>query len=154
MWLFPICPQKFVHLEGVNLSRANLERANLEWAHLRKANLFMGANLEWADLRDTFLFGANLREANLERAIIRFAILLRTKCCLASVDGGTLITGCKINDKTDFTGVGLSGTRVDPELHTRLLRNIRKMQWEEWYAKKKILTFFKQFLDQVYVYRQ
>ncbi|HJJ98788.1 MAG TPA: hypothetical protein O0X23_01060 [Methanocorpusculum sp.] len=48
-----------------------------------------------------------------------------------------MITDCEINEETDFTGVGLSGSRVDPKLRTQFLRNIRKIQWEKWYAKKK-----------------
>ncbi|HJJ99121.1 MAG TPA: hypothetical protein O0X23_02775 [Methanocorpusculum sp.] len=50
-----------------------------------------------------------------------------------------MIANCKIDDTTNFTGVRLSGSRVDPELHERLLRNIRKIQWEKWYAEKKIV---------------
>jgi len=145
------------NLSKANLSKADLSKANLKWtnlsrayfganlegADLRKARLYFGANLEGADLEGANLEGADLREANLEGAIISNAKLLGTDCSRAVVNGQTMITNCEIDGKTDFTGVGLSGTRVDPELRTRLLRNIRKKQWENWYAEKQILTFFK-----------
>lgn len=93
------------------------------------------------DLSGANLSGADLSGAYLEGTKFRNTTLFGTTCYLASVDGRTVITKCAIDGSTDFTGVGLSGSRVDPKLHSCLLRNIRKIWWEDWYAEKKTLRY-------------
>ena len=66
------------------------------------------------------------------------------------MDGSTLIVGDPdkiIDDATDCTGVGLSEARIDPKLRTRLDRNIRKKQWEEWYVKPRVYPFMEYLSD-------
>ena len=87
-------------------------------AHLNGVN-FLCAHLE----------GANFLWADLKGATLKYAI----------VNGETLFNKNIIDDKTDFTGTSLSSARIDPELRTRLERNIRQIRWEEWYNDNKML---------------
>jgi hypothetical protein len=132
-------------LEGANLKEANLQGAYLEEAYLKEANL-QGAHLERAYLEGAYLEGANLQGAQMAMAQMEGALLLEAHLqgadfIFAQVDSTTFITGDPkkiIDDDTDFTGVGLSAARIDPKLRTRLERNIRKKQWEEWYVKPRV----------------
>ena len=113
-------------LWGVNLQGAKLRGAKLQRAQLWKANLqevdLMGANLQGAELMGANLQGADLIDANLQS----------TKLKLSHVDGTTMISDCKFDKNTDFTGVGLDSATIDPELKTAFKDNIRRKKWQEW----------------------
>jgi len=115
------------HLEGAGFWGGDLKMANFFDAHLEGAR-FPGAHLEGVYFSEAHLEGTNFDEAHLEGAKIIYTV----------VDGETLFTNNSIDDKTNFTGTGLSATRIDPNLRTRLERNIREMQWRKWYNKPKI----------------
>ena len=86
----------------------------------------------------------DLSNTGLEGVTIENTLIKGTNFRFARVDGSTLITGDPdkiIDDDTDFTGVGLSETRIDPKLRTRLERNIRKKQWEKRYVKPRVYPF-------------
>ena len=144
----------FVNLEGAMLWTANLEgadlwTANLQGAHLDKADLkgadLRGADLERADLRGADLERAKLMEANLKGAHLWTANLEGADLDKANLEG-TIFHSAIVNSKTyiwkvyfdkdtDFTGVGLDNSRIDPRLKASLKTIIRTKQWEEWYTK-------------------
>jgi hypothetical protein len=114
------------HLEGAYIGEAHLERANLSFTHMEDASFF-NAHLEDADLSDTHIEDAYLFQAHLEG----------TNFALAILNDKTLIWNCTVDRNTDFRGVGLGNVRIDPGTRALLEYNIRRMNWEEWYQKKK-----------------
>ena len=127
------------NLGNAHLKGANFACANLSGAHLMEANL-LGVNFDMANLQGAFIQGANLQDAhlvgaNLQGAIIRDANLKGANFEIVVVDGGTLIWNCKVNQNTNFSGVGLDNIRIDPATKQLLEYNIRRMNWEEWYKE-------------------
>jgi hypothetical protein len=47
-----------------------------------------------------------------------------------------------IDDKTNFSGTPISAARIEPELRTKLEKNIRHIHWDKWYEKPKFYPFF------------
>ncbi|MBP8785343.1 MAG: pentapeptide repeat-containing protein [Synergistaceae bacterium] len=135
------------HLEGAGFGLAHLECANFHSAHLERA-VFFKVYLYGAYFKVAFLEDATFMEADLTGANFVFAHLEGTKFSevyldgadfsYAIVNGKTFIVSCTIDDKTNFTGVGLSSVRVGPRIKCRLENNIRRMQWEKWYAENSI----------------
>ncbi len=68
----------------------------------------------------TIFYFSNLHSANFQTAL---------------VNGATSFWGSKVNQKTNFLGVGLDITRIEPATKQLLEYNIRRMNWEEWYKK-------------------
>ena len=143
-----------VDLRGANMMESDLDQANLQGADLRGAKItwdilksaknltstkfpeitISNSDMSNRDFSGVSLIGVSIQNTNLKGAVFR----------MAHVDNSTLITGDPdkiIDDNTDFTGVGLSEARIDPKLRTRLERNIRKKQWEEWYVKPRVYPF-------------
>lgn len=131
------------HLEGANFWQARMRGAKLWRAHMQKAAL-LHADLEGASLRETDLQRADLSNANLQGAELAHARLQGAKLNnarlqgtdfqYALVDGATRIADCEVDRDTDFTGVGLDGSRVEPGLSQLLKYNIRRKRWREWYG--------------------
>lgn len=144
-------------LKGVNLQNLRLEKANFSESDLTNASLcnsiftqsnFSKSNLSYTFLRKANLGGANLSDANLSNAdfegailsgaILNGANLNGTNLChvdadYSIVDGLTLLRNCKIDSRSNFTGVGLDAARIDGDLKARLNRNIRRSYWEQKY---------------------
>jgi len=118
------------HLEGAHFSEAHLEGAYFQKAHLKGA-YFGEAHLEGAYFRGAHIGGADFRWAHIEGAHFIYAV----------VDGENLFTKNYIDEKTDFTGTALSAIRIDPVLRTKLERNVREIQWKDWYMKPKFYPF-------------
>ena len=123
------------YLEDAELSESHLENADLMEAHLKNA-LLVGAHLENALLCEAHLEDAILWDASLRRTNFYFAKLQGADFSRAIVDGETLIWNCKIDNKTNFKGVGLDSARIEPETKQLLEYNIRRMNWEQWYKGK------------------
>ncbi len=132
------------NLKGAHLMRANLEvatliGANLEDAYLWEANLkgayLAGANLESAFLAEANLENAYLQRANLKGADLGEANLKGANFLFTVVDGSTRIIPRKFDRFTNFTGVGLNNTCVDPGTKQLLEYNIRRWRWKQWYDK-------------------
>ena len=139
------------YLEGADFTLAHLDSANFMRAHLREsqfllANLyaaqFMAGHLEGANFEDAYLKCSDFREAHLEGAFFVGARLEGADFSYSLVDGKTLIFDCTIDDKTNFTGVGLSSARIEPRIKCRLEKNIRRMQWEKWYKEHRFAQWF------------
>ncbi|MFC1582572.1 pentapeptide repeat-containing protein, partial [Planctomycetota bacterium] len=131
-------------LRGVNLQGANMARSKLPGIVLVKANLrgaeLLGADLNGAvlanaDLRDSNLHAANLNDVNLTGADMR-----NTNFRFVKANSNTLINTSFVNRGTDFTGVALGGTRVEPGLRQLLEYNIRRNSWGEWYSRHPVLS--------------
>ncbi len=129
------------NLEGARLRRANLKGAKFDGANLKGA-ILTEANLKGAKLIKANLEGARLWRANLEGAGFDGANLEGAELRYAVVNGGTLITDCKIDRETDFTGVGLSAARVDPGLKQLLEYNIRRKLWGRYIADHLVSGWF------------
>jgi len=123
-------PNEEIWLEGAEFRRANLQGADLIDAKLQGAKLGF-ANLEGANLYDAKLQGAELSFANLQGAEFRGAIL----------NGDTSFLACEIDEDTDFRHTGLENVRIKSGTKILLKYNVRRMNWEEWYAEHKILRW-------------
>ena len=129
------------HLEEAHLLGAHLEGADLGGAHLEGADLYV-ARLEGANLKRANLEGANLIKAHLEGASLQWAVLRGTRACYACVDGKTLLADCHVDDRTDFTCVGLASAQMSPGLRETLEYNIRRKAWQRWYGEGNWLARF------------
>ena len=135
-------PDVEIWLEGAKFTEAHLAKADLIKAHLAGAE-FLGTHLEEAVLSGACLEGAELQSAHLEKAQLPLtqleganmlgAYIEKAVFIGAMVDAKTLILKCRIDEKTDFTLVGLDNARVEPSLLTRLKTNIRRIAWEKYY---------------------
>ena len=148
------------HLEGASLVSAYLEGANLAFAHVGRALLWHAhlegaalglAHLKGADLRGAYLEGAvlagadlkgaNLWGVHLEGADLTGATMRAARFNMVSVDGGTTLTGCKIDRDTLFTGAALDNARVEPGLKQLLEYNVRRHRWIEWCRAHRVLRW-------------
>jgi len=108
--------------------------------HLKGAH-FNHSNIKYARLMNADLQGVRFRFAHLEGADISEANLIGAKCQRAKVNGSTSFWECKVNrycknnEFTDFSGVALDDTSIDPGTKQLLEYNIRRKNWEEWYKK-------------------
>jgi uncharacterized protein YjbI with pentapeptide repeats len=155
------------YLNGADLRGANLRNADLAGAHLRNANLrraslqsaflygadLKGADISFADMEGAIftkalmensdVIGAKLQYAKLDNANLRGAHfsscnLIGATFKASIVDGGTYFDGCTIDRQTNFTMVGLSLIRINPELKDELEGNVRQIRWEAWYRKRRL----------------
>ena len=112
-------------MEGADFQEANLQRtwlcdANLKRCHLYRANLkdanIQGARLQGANMIEACLLGANVRYAFLKAANLHHAFLQGADFSYAIVDGETLLDTDKIDQNTNFAGVGLASARAGQRL--------------------------------------
>ncbi len=130
---------KGAYLGNSDLRDAGLVGARLEGAHLWGANL-TGAHLNMADLSGAYLWGTNLTDARLGDAHLAGASFNNAHLAgagfqTATVDGATLFWHCKVDQRTDFGGVGLDLMRIEPGTKQLLEYNIRRVNWEKWYRQ-------------------
>ena len=104
------------NVAGVNFDRADLSRA-----------VFHAANLTHATLKHANLNGITLTESQLHGTVFNAAI----------VNGRTLIWDCAVDLTTDFTGVGISEARIEPQLRSRFETNIRRIWWLRYIETRK-----------------
>ena len=130
---------KGAYLGNSDLRDAGLVGARLEGAHLWGANL-TGAHLNMANLSGAYLWGTNLTDARLGDAHLAGASFNNAHLAgagfqTATVDGATLFWHCKVDQRTDFGGVGLDLMRIEPGTKQLLEYNIRRVNWEKWYRQ-------------------
>lgn len=132
------------HLKGAYLGNSDLRDAGLVGAHLEGAHLWganlTGAHLNMANLSGAYLWGTNLTDARLGDAHLagtsfNNAHLAGAGFQTATVDGATLFWHCKVDQRTDFGGVGLDLMRIEPGTKQLLEYNIRRVNWEKWYRQ-------------------
>jgi hypothetical protein len=133
-----------VNLSGADLTGADFQGAVLCGSNFKEADL-TGANLKGARLNTVNLIRASLEDAKLNGAILTGARLNGTsfngshiegaKVHFAQVDSETYIVDCTFDKETDFTGTGLDSAGIDPGIKAALKDNIRRIQWQKWFAK-------------------
>ncbi len=133
------------NLEYANLSLANLDNCDLRFSNLHKASLHQ-SSLNNTNISYSNLEKASLNDANLNRCILRYSNLKGTELIKTSIegsnfeaaitDGETIIWGCYYDRFTDFTGVGLTGCRIEPLLVSSFQCNIRRLWWASWFKEK------------------
>jgi uncharacterized protein YjbI with pentapeptide repeats len=146
--------------EGAELCEVNLEEASLCLANLKNTNL-SESHLEGAELSDTKLKGAKLNSAHLEGvkfygthlqgaklvgtclkgADFHSADIRGTDFSCSIVDSETKMFWCKIDKETDFRDVAIDNIQTESGTKQLLKYNIRRMNWENWYKKHKILRW-------------
>jgi len=94
-----------------------------------KKREYYNAHLKNATLAETWLHNTTIEMAHLEGTGFQKAM----------VDGGTAIWRCYVDRHTDFNGVGLGNARIDPATKQLLDYNLRRMNWEQWCAKHRVL---------------
>jgi uncharacterized protein YjbI with pentapeptide repeats len=126
--------------------KTNFTRAVLCYAKLEKSVL-PKASFEHAILKNVKAEGAIWNEANLSccdlsAAELKSVDLRDVSAQYAIVDGATLIdAGCDIGRGTDFSGTGLQGIRIPPELLSELEYNIRRVNWQRYYKRHPFMGF-------------
>jgi hypothetical protein len=98
-----------------------------------------GIHCEWACLKGANLSRANLKKAKFNRAIVDDSTIIAGVTLIKESDQIAKNVDEMIDDETDFSGVALSTARIDPDIRTRLDRNIRNKHWEEWYSQHRVL---------------
>ncbi|PKL04701.1 MAG: hypothetical protein CVV54_04260 [Synergistetes bacterium HGW-Synergistetes-1] len=142
---------KDTSFNGANLKNANLDGANLKEANLWQTNL-QNANLQFTDFTDATLWMVNIENANLKDAVLKGTFMCGemvlkdikdTKTNLkganftgTTVNGETMIRCCTIDEKTNFTMVGLDSAKVEPSLLAALKTNIRRIAWNNYYKEQ------------------
>ncbi len=91
----------------------------------------LGANLNKAILWYADLKGTNLSHALLEKTDFKWALL----------DGSTTLRKCVIDEFTDFRETSLNSAIIDNARKQLLEKNIRRMNWEEWYKEHSCLKW-------------
>lgn len=137
--------------KGASLFGANLENAEAKTNGIIENDKELTIDFSGACLRAANLSNINLWKVNLEKAILWYSVLEGTaitgddkglKANLngadftgAIVNGKTIIQACNIDEKTNFSTVGLDSARIEPELLTALKTNIRHIRWEKYFKK-------------------
>nr|WP_319492932.1 pentapeptide repeat-containing protein [uncultured Desulfobacter sp.] len=116
----------FAKLMYTDFHEADATQSNFDRADLTRA-VFHAANLTKSTLKHANLKGITLTESQLHGTVFNAAI----------VNGRTLIWDCAVDLTTDFTGVGISEARVEPQLRSRFETNIRRIWWLRYIEKRK-----------------
>lgn len=95
-----------------NFNYTEMPNAVLEWVNLRNSS-FRNSNLSNSRLTNCDLSGAEFFETN----------ILGADFTLSIVDGRTLLNNVKVNNKTNFAGVGLNLCRIYPPTIQRDIEN-------------------------------
>lgn len=126
-------------MEGANLSGADLSYSNLRKADLTRVKASFASFVN-SDLYGVKLLEANLEFANLSRSDLRSVNLANStlrgaNISRAVIDGNTVLLDCDVDKNTDFTESGINNAIVSPKTVTALQNNMRRISWEDWYAK-------------------
>ena len=121
---------------GVDFTFAQLKHSDFHEANVAQAN-FDRADLSFAVFHAADLTKCTLKHANLKATILTESLLYGTNFNAAIVNGSTLIWDCAVDLTTDFTGVGISEARVEPQLSSRFETNIRRIWWLRYIETRK-----------------
>ncbi len=137
-------------LQGADLSGANmtgcdflyarLDHANLAGTRLVRAGLF-AACLQHVEIHSTSLKDAELWIADLRNVEFGNTDLRGADLRYAKANSETLLTNCKVDKRTDVTGLPLDAVRCEPGLKQLLECNIRRKAWEVWYSNHRLLRW-------------
>lgn len=135
-----------VHFEQTN----NGLQTVLKYANFKNVLILLNTTFKKADISSADFTNAELLEVNFEGAILRNAILEGTAIFAdkvktnikgadftgATVNAKTVITNCDIDEKTNFTMIGLDSAQIEPSLLSALKTNIRRIEWNKYYDEQ------------------
>lgn len=122
--------------KGVDFTFAKLMHTDFHEADVTEAN-FDRADLSYAVFHAADLTKCSLKHADLKAITLTESQLYGTNFNAAIVNGSTLIWDCAVDLTTDFTGVGISEARVEPQLRSRFETNIRRIWWLQYIEMRK-----------------
>jgi len=137
-----------VNLKEAFLAYANLKNTELSESHLEGAELYdtkmKGAKLNSAHLEGVKFYSTYLKEAELVGAYLKgadfySADIRGTNFSCSIVNSETKMFLCKIGKDTDFRDVAVDNIQTESGTKQLLKYNIRRMNWEDWYKKHRIL---------------
>ncbi len=151
-----------VHFEQIEKGNStNINSAFFKNCDVASSTNFKNANMSHVNLKNTTIWGANLEGADLCYAILdgtnisgekKKPNLKSSDFTGASVNGRTKIQNCDIDEKTNFTMVGLDSARVEPKLHAALKTNIRRIAWNKYYDEHRISLWGKIKTVPIYIF--
>lgn len=119
------CDMRFSNFTNSMVHQVRMIQCNVNNSIFYNASMndtdLQGSQFQFSDLRECEFFNIELEDCDFEAAF---------------VDGKTIFWNCYYNKETNFTGVGLSGCRVEPILLSSFQCNIRRIWWKNWYAEK------------------
>ncbi len=117
---------RYVDWAQARIHQVDLENCKCDYGKFIKTSFnttsLIESTFNYADLSGCEITNCELNGARFEAAI---------------VSGDTIIWDCYYDELTDFTGVGLSGARIEPALLSSFQCNIRRIWWHNWYRDKK-----------------
>lgn len=133
------------HLTHCSFSTATFSHADLRYAVMNTANIhqadfiscdlsqssLVGASIVDSNFYDCRFYNADLSSSEWQQSDLSHSNFERSK-----VDGATLIWDCYYDVQTLFSGVGLSGCRIEPVLASALAYNNRRHWWLKWYQQQ------------------
>ncbi len=125
-----------VFAKGVDFTFAKLMHADFHEANVAEAN-FDRADLSYVVFHAADLTKCTLKHADLKAITLTESQLYGTNFNAAIVNGSSLIWDCAVDLTTDFTGVGISEARVEPQLSSRFETNIRRIWWLRYIEMRK-----------------
>lgn len=159
--VFDQCPMDELQAFGASFRScsfvsASLQKANLVTAYFEDCDLRYGdfsesrihqSNILRCKAEDGKFIGVSFYDTNINEcefmngdfssAQVRNVEMYQSDFTAATVDGATVFWDCYYDRRTNFTGVGLNGCRVEPVLMSSFQCNIRRIWWMNWYADKK-----------------
>ncbi len=133
-----------MHLEGAHFIEAYCKKADFSFAHCEKSE-FLGTNCrdsnfiqshcEEADFSGSQCKWTSFDMAHCERANFFDACIEGTSFCAADIDK-IFLWNCSVDEHTDFRMTNLFSAKIEPGKRAFLERNIRYMNWKEWYNEK------------------
>lgn len=118
-------------LRYVNFAEARLHQSLVEKCQC------MDSLFQQSSIKGTDFIESNFSHSDFTGAEILSTVLNSSNFMASIVSGDTIFWNCYYDKKTDFTGVGLAGCRIEPSLLSSFQCNIRRIWWSNWYEEKK-----------------
>jgi len=112
------------YYQGADFSGIHCEGTNFSFAHCKEADFFM-----------TYCERAYFSSAHCKGAYFSGAHCEGTSFYSADFDGKSELIDCGFDENTDFRLTNLGAVKIEPGQRAFLERNIRRLNWEEWYKE-------------------
>ncbi len=152
-WLFDRVKARRTTWEGCNFTSGAFGHAKMDRCYFTRCK-FEAADFERAKLGRTIFedctlapVSTSVQSTTFERADLQSTRFLdcsfgNTTCDKAIVGPETLIWDCDVSESTQFHGVPLRSSRIQPHTLARLERNGRVRFWESWYLSHPFKGWF------------
>jgi len=124
--VFLDCDIRYVNFVEAKIHQSRFEACKCENSLFHRTSI-RGTDIKYSDLSHSDFTGAEILST----------VLNGSDFIACIVSGDTLIWNCYYDKGTNFTGVGLSGCRIEPSLLSSFQCNIRRIWWSKWYEEKK-----------------